>query len=104
MGTLWQYSLQISNIPNNKVEEIEKIVSEVFNVSIDIEENSIEIWDKRVYASWSFKDNKLDELKKRLWENEYIEFSCSIEVTEETIPETFDYEEYIKFKNNYIHI
>ena len=104
MGELWQYSLQILNINKRRKNEIKKIVSEIFDIDVEVDGNKIEIWNQRIYANLSFYSYAIDELKKRLWKNDYIEFRCAIHVVENTIPESFKYNEYVEFKNNYIDI
>ncbi|BBH54732.1 hypothetical protein [Fluviispira sanaruensis] len=104
MGSLWQYSFIIEQVPHDRINEIKKIVCDVLTDDFDIlhgeEKNfcSIEIWDRKIYASNGFYTWSESELKKRIWKGGFINFRYGINLSQETEPQDFDYEEYQNFK------
>ncbi len=104
MGCLWQCSFTALNIPHSRIEEIKEIIGDIlsndFTYSHNEEDNThdIEMWDYKIYASFYFEKWAIEELKSRLWKNEFIEFKCTIEVAEEFDPRLFNYNDYLEYK------
>ncbi len=94
----------IEQVPYDRINEIKKIVSDVLSddfVVLQSEETklcSIELWDRKIYASNGFYTWSENELKKRIWNGGFINFRYGINLAQETEPQDFDYEEYQNFK------
>lgn len=105
MGASWIFSFSAFQIPKDRFEEVNKIVSEIllpgsdFYSSVENDFGEIEIWNCEIYSSFSFDRWAIRELKKRIWSKGFLEFSFGVEVVEGVSTIEFGEEEFKKFKN-----
>ncbi|BBH54661.1 hypothetical protein [Fluviispira sanaruensis] len=85
MGAVWKFSFYAYHIPKNRFPEISKIVSEIlmpeakFYMSPDRDFGQIEIANQEIFSDFTFDRSALSELKKRIWENGFLNFHFGAE-------------------------